>query len=173
MIAEVKIKRLVALGVAAATLALTGCGGDAGPTHGSGPRGIFTSSQDCASNNAFNFEVCSTAIRAAIKIHNDDSPTYDSKRICDAKELSCERTLNNQYRPRLLGFYVEVPDPVDGKQPPPLGKPLYAAINGEKGLRAHDKTVYLAKDITLEFSPSAVVAYKTYSGGAIKGGFGT
>lgn len=173
MFAKIQVKTPVVLGIALATLALAGCGGDAGPTHGSGPRGIFTSSNDCASNKDFTREICSHAIRAAIKIHNDDSPTYDSKRICDAKELSCERTLNNQYRPRLLGFYVEMPDAVDGKQPPPIGKPLYAAIHGEKGFRAHDKTVYLEKDLTLEFSKSAVTAYRAHSGGAIKGGFGT
>ena len=95
---------------------------------------------------------------------------HESKRLCDAKERVCERTLNHKYRPRLLGFYVELDD--KGEKPP-VGRPLYAAVRGEKGLRDHHGTVYLEADLTLEYSKSAVIAYQTYSGGKIKGGFGT
>lgn len=161
-----------ALVAAISSLALAGCGGEA-PTHGNGPRGIFTSTNDCAGTEKFNFEVCSKAITAAIKVHNDQAPTYESERICVSKERSCERTLNDQYRPRLIGFYVEMPEEGAPTKGEPVAKPLYAAVRGEKGFRANDNTIYLEKDLTLDFSRNAVAAYKTYSGGAVSGGFGT
>lgn len=169
MTAMPRMKVPAVLFFACATLGLAGCGGDA-PTHGNGERGIFTSTNDCASTPKFDYKQCSKAIRAAIKVHNDKSPTYESERICRSKERSCERTLNNQYRPRLIGFYVELPE-VEGGEP--IGKPLYAAVSGEKGFRAYDTTIYLEADLTLDFSRNAVAAYKAHSGGAIKGGFGS
>ncbi len=160
-----------ALVAAISTLALAGCGGEA-PTQGGGPRGIFTSTNDCSKADKFNREVCTKTIRKAINAHNDQAPTYDSERICVSKERSCERTLNDQYRPRLIGFYVELPE--DGaEKAEPTAKPLYAAVRGEKGFRANDNTIYLETDLTLDFSRNAVAAYKSHSGGAIKGGFGT
>ncbi|KUO64363.1 MAG: hypothetical protein APF80_15775 [Alphaproteobacteria bacterium BRH_c36] len=157
---------------AISSLALAGCGGEA-PTHGNGPRGLFTSTNDCSNTEKFNFELCSKAITSAIKVHNDHAPTYDSERICESKERSCERTLNDQYRPRLLGFYVELPEKGAEGSKEPTAKPLYAAVRGEKGFRANDNTIYLETDLSLEFSRNAVAAYKAYSGGAMKGGFGT
>lgn len=165
-----RTKRIAALALVTASIALAGCGGGDAVTVGGGPRGIFTSTNDCADNANFNYKKCSAAITAAIKVHNEQSPAYSSKRICQAKERSCERTLDNKYRPRLIGFYVELPED-EGAEP--IGKPLYAATRGEKGFRDSENTIYLEKDLTLEFSRSAVVAYQTYSGGALKGGFGT
>lgn len=161
---------LIAITVAAATV-LAGCGGEA-VTHGNGPRGIFTSTKDCGNAEKFNMAMCSTAITAAIKVHNDGAPTYDSARICQATERSCERTLNNKYRPRLIGFYVELPEE-GAEKGEPMAKPLYAAVKGQKGFRAIDNTIYLEADLTLDFSRSAVAAYKSHSGGAVGGGFGT
>lgn len=157
---------------AGAAMALAGCGGESAATHGGGPRGIFTSSQDCGSAPKFDIKQCSAAIRAAIQVHNNDAPTYDSKRICISKERSCERTLNDMYRSRLLGFYVELPE--EGvKNAHPTAKPLYAAVRGQKGFRALDGTIYLETDVTIDFSRSAVAAYRSHSGGAPSGGFGT
>lgn len=162
---------LIAMTVGA-TMALAGCGGDSAATYGGGPRGVFTSTQDCGSAPKFDTKQCSDAIRAAIQVHNNDAPTYDSKRICQSKERSCERTLNDKYRPRLLGFYVELPQE-GAKNAQPTAKPLYAAVRAEKGFRAIDGTIYLEADLTIDFSRNAVAAYKSYSGGAPNGGFGT
>ncbi len=166
-----RTKRIAALTLATASIALAGCGGGDSPlTSGGGPRGIFTSTNDCAGNASFSYEKCSAAIKVAIQEHNEKSPSYSSKRICEASERSCERTLENKYRPRLIGFYVELPKAENAE---PVGRPLYAATGGEKGFRDSSNTIYLEKDLTLEFSRSAVVAYQTYSGGAKKGAFGT
>lgn len=166
-----RTKRIAALTLVTASIALAGCGGGDSPlASGNGPRGIFTSTNDCAGNASFSYEKCAAAIKVAIKEHNENSPSYSSKRVCEASERSCERTLENEYRPRLIGFYVEVPE---GEGAEPVGKPLYAATRGEKGFRDSSNTIYLENDLTLEFSRSAVVAYQTYSGGAQKGGFGT
>ncbi|MBU2582607.1 MAG: DUF1190 domain-containing protein [Alphaproteobacteria bacterium] len=156
---------------AAATMALAGCGGDSGAKVGNGPKGVFISTQDCGGAPKFEIDHCANAIRAAIQVHNNDAPTYDSERVCEAKERSCERTLNDLYRPRLLGFYVELPEEgvPNGE---PTAKPLYAAVKGEKGFRAIDGKVYLEADLTLDFSRNAVAAYKAHSGGAPKGSFG-
>lgn len=166
----VKSKLTFPVLAACSALATAGCGGGGPVSSMTGPKGIFTNTHDCASHKDFEFKQCSQAIRAAIKLHNDDSPVYDSLRICEAKERSCERTLNQKYRPRLLGFIVELDE--NGEKDP-VGRPLYAAVRGEKGLRDIYSTVYLETDLTLEFSPSAVAAYKLHSGGAQKGGFGT
>lgn len=160
-----------ALLAAISALALAGCGGEA-PTHGGGPRGIFTSTNDCSTAEKFNRELCTKAIREAINVHNNQAPTYESERICVSKERSCERTLNDQYRPRLIGFYVELAEE-GAENAEPKAKPLYAAVRGEKGFRANDNTIYLETDLTLDFSRNAVAAYKSHSGGAMKGGFGT
>ncbi len=165
-----KSKLSVSAAVTLAAFAVAGCGGGGPTSTVSGPKGIFTNTHDCANHKDFKFKQCSQAIRAAIKLHNEKSTVYDSKRICEAKERSCERTLNQKFRPRLLGFIVELDE--KGEQEP-AGRPLYAAVRGEKGLRDIYNTVYLEADLSLEFSPSAVAAYKTHSGGAQKGGFGT
>jgi Protein of unknown function (DUF1190) len=156
-----------------AMLALAGCGGGA-PTHGNGPRGIFTSTNDCAAAPKFDFEPCAKAITAAIKDHNEKSPTYESERLCGSKEGACERTLNDLYRPRLLGFYVELPDAeAAGKGQQPIGKPLYVSTGKQKGFRALDNTVYLETDLTLNFSRAAIAAYKAHSAGVKKAGWGS
>lgn len=170
MTSKPNLNRPASIAFALTALALAGCGGDTATLAGNGPKGIFVSTQDCAKNQNFDYKLCSTAIRAAIKIHNEDSPVHDTQRICEAKERACERTLNHKYRPRLLGFYVELDE--KGEKPP-VGKPLYAAVRGEKGLRDHNSTIYLEADLALEFSQLAVNAYKAHSGGKIKGGFGT
>ncbi len=150
-------------------LVLAGCGGG-GPTHGNGPRGVFTSTNDCATHDKFDFKSCSKAIQTAIQIHNEESPTYESLRFCKAEELGCERNLNNKYRPRLLGFYVELPEKEDDKI---IGKPLYAAPAKKKGFRDHNKEIYLEKDLTLVFSLRAVAAYQAHSSVERSSGFGS
>lgn len=161
--------RGLAVIAALTTLALGACGGGRPVSTHNGPRGIFTSAVDCAQHKDFSEKACQSAVRAAIKVHNEQSPSYDSPRICEAKERTCERTLNDKYRPRLLGFVVEIDE--KGEQEP-VGRPLYAAVSGEKGLRDNNNVVYLESDLTLEYSKGAVVAYKTHSGGALKSGFG-
>ncbi len=170
MISAARAKRtsVVILGLVA--LALAGCGGGGGSTHGNGPRGVFTSTNDCADHDKFDFKSCSKAIQTAIKIHNKESSTYESLRFCKAKELGCERTLNDKFRPRLLGFYVELPEK-EGEEI--IGKPLYAAAGKKKGFRDHKKVAYLEKDLTLVFSRSAVSVYETHSVVKRSSGFGT
>lgn len=151
-------------------MALAGCGGSGGPTHGNGPRGVFTSTNDCAEYDKFDFKSCSEAVRTAIKIHNEEGATYEGRRFCKAKELGCERTLNNKFRPRLLGFYVELPEKAGEKI---IGKPLYAMAGKKKGFRDHEKVSYLEKDLSLVFSRSAIAVYKTHSVVKRSSGFGT
>ncbi|MEQ8826065.1 MAG: DUF1190 domain-containing protein [Filomicrobium sp.] len=164
-----RIKLKPAVSIVLMSLALAGCGGDAS-TYSGGPRGIFTSTIDCADNANFDFKTCQTAVKAAIKAHNDSSPTYNSKRVCQATERTCERTLNNKFRPRLIGFYVEA---VEDEKAEPVGKPLYAAVRGEKGFRDASNTIYLETDLSIEFSRNAVAAYQAHSGGNPGGAFGT
>jgi uncharacterized protein DUF1190 len=170
MISAARAKRtsVVILGLMA--LALAGCGRGGGPTHGNGPRGVFTSTNDCVEHEKFDFKSCSRAVQTAIKIHNRESATYKSLRFCRAKELGCERTLNNNYRPRLLGFYVELPGKKDDKI---IGKPLYAAADKAKGFRDHKNVTYLEKDLTLVFSRRAVATYETHSMVKKPSGFGS
>ncbi len=159
---------IVFLGLMA--LVLAGCG-DGGPSQGNGPRGVFTSTNDCSTHEKFDFKSCSKAIRAAIQLHNQESPTYESLRFCKASEIGCERTLNNKYRPRLLGFYVELPEKKDDQI---IGKPLYAAATGKKkGFADHKKQQYLDDDLALVFSQRAVAVYQANSKTKKSGGFGS
>lgn len=169
MIASARVNKSAIVFLGLVALALTGCGGGE-PTHGTGPRGIFTSTNDCAEHEKFEFKSCSEAIRTAIKIHNEESAIYENVRYCKAKEPSCERTLNNKFRPRLLGFYVELPEKEEDAI---IGRPLYALVDDTKGFRDNKKVSYTEKDLSLHFSRSSVAAYKAHSVAKVSGGFGT
>lgn len=170
MIATARAKGLPIVFLGLMALALAGCG-SSGPSENNGPRGVFTSTNDCATHDKFDFKSCSKAVRAAIELHNQESPTYESLRHCKASETGCERTLNNKYRPRLLGFYVELPET---KEQQIVGKPLYAvAGRKKKGFADHNKEEYVEDNLALVFSQRAVAIYKANSKAKKSGGFGS
>lgn len=135
------------------TCALAACGGGGGPEIPEGPRGIFTSTNDCVASKLFSPEVCRDTIEVAIRVHRQTAPIYESERICMATEVFCERSFKNEYRPRLLAFLLQTDEAQETK--PVVAIPLYPPNSTQVGLRALDDTHYLPKDVTITFSPMA------------------
>lgn len=142
--------RLALAAMAAAILPLAGCGDGAAKTAAQAPRGVYTSSSDCAAAGRLSFEQCSGALEHAVAAHEKSAPSYASLKSCEKTEgeSQCERTASGGYRPRLLAFLVMASSP-------PAARPLYAAPEGKEGFRASDKTLVLHSDETIAFSEHA------------------
>lgn len=145
------------LGVVAVCVLLAGCGGSGAPKLAEGTyRTIVVSTNDCSMNPKLSFEVCSEAINGALASHDEKTPSYDTLRACTATESqdSCERDLNQKYRPRLLAYLVET-----YKEKPPKGVPLYSAGKNKAGFRDAEKTVYNDTDLTIDFSRRSIAVF--------------
>ena len=137
-----------------ACLVLAGCGGGKKEDEANNAyRGIFVSTNDCATDDKLTLDICTTAITAAIEYHNQNSPSYETLRACAATEAgaNCERDVNHKFRPRLIAYLVEATEP-------PSGTPLYSNPK-EKGFRDAVNRMYLATDLTVTFSKRAVAAF--------------
>lgn len=133
-----------------AVLPLAGCGDGAAKPTAQVPRGIYTSSSDCAEAGKLSFEQCAEALERAVAAHEKLAPNHASLKSCEKTEgeSQCERTAAGDYRPRLLAFLVAATTP-------PTARPLYAAPAGKEGFRASDKTLFLISDDNLTFSGHA------------------
>ncbi len=157
--------------VTAACLALAGCGGSNSKSTASpdAPRGIYTSTNDCADDRKMSFDICAAAVRLAVEEHNKNATTYPSQRACEATEGvgKCERTVEQSYRPRLLAFLVV------GDKDHPSAEPLYytKTVQDMPGFRNAAKTAYLESDLTLTFSKQAIATYQAHGREEKKGRF--
>ena len=157
--------------ITAASLALAGCGGSDAKSSASpdAPRGIYTSTNDCADDTKMTLDICRAAIRMAVDEHNKNAPTYPSQRACEATEGvgKCERTFEQSYRPRLLAFLVV------GDKTLPTAEPLYftKTVQDMPGFRNAAKTAYLESDLTLTFSKQAIATYQAHGREEKKGRF--
>jgi uncharacterized protein YgiB involved in biofilm formation len=145
-----RLRTRLALTVVAAAAPLAGCGQGAAKATAPAPRGIYTSSGDCAEAGKLTFEQCASAMEHAVAGHEKAAPSYSSLKSCEKTESEerCERTASGGYRPRLLAFLVTA-----GASP--TARPLYAPPEGKEGFRAADKTLFLVSDETLTFSGHA------------------
>jgi hypothetical protein len=142
--------RLAITAMALAAVPLAGCGDGAAKQTVRVPRGVYTSSSDCAEAGKLSFEECTGALERAVAAHEKQAPSYGSLKSCEKTEgeSQCERTDAGGYRPRLLAFLVTATTP-------PTARALYAAPAGKEGFRASDKTLFLISDETLTFSSHA------------------
>lgn len=147
----------------AACVVLAGCGSAEEEVADNIYRGIYVSTNDCATDRNLSFEACTQAVNTAIQAHNETSPSYRSLRACAATEGKnrCERDMNHKYRPRLIAYLVEATEK-------PTGTPLYAPPQGNSGFRDAKNKLYLSDDLALAFSRRATAAFAPY--GARKGG---
>ncbi len=117
-----------------AVSSLSGCGGDAGPTH----KVIYTSSGDCANGGHLDFDKCDKAIEKAIVEHEKTAPKFLTLADCEKAEGNdrCEKAAERQYRPRLMGFFFTI----NSKKSSAL--PLYAGLKGTGVFRNAEGAVF-------------------------------
>ena len=140
------------------TFGLGGCGGgDTAVVDENKPKGIFTSSSDCAESGWLDLEKCSEVIDMAINSHQTDSKIYSNQRKCEAEagEDLCERAIGNEYRPRLAAYLV-----TGGESPSAV--PLYPSQSKEAGFVTAGGTTYLEADLAINFSKRAIAAYERF-----------
>lgn len=147
---SVRVVKLV-IGASLAVVA-AGCGASAPKSKTPAKIGIFTSAQDCASKEGLTLSECSSLIQKAIDTHYGKAKLYISNRLCEAAEGvdRCERTAENEFRPRLQAFMVTF-------SKPPVAEPLYAPKDKKVAgfsTAGHAKTL-LAVDETLIITASA------------------
>lgn len=137
---------------------LTGCGGSApDPNAPKTPRGVYTSSTDCADAGKLKLEECSKLIEDAVAQHVAAAPSYTSLKACEKTEGPdrCERTDPKSYRPLLAAYLVTFSEP-------PAVLPLYPTLDGKPGFRDLAKGTHLDEDDSIVFSKSAAATYERY-----------
>lgn len=122
-------------------------------------RVIYSSSGDCANGEVLEVEKCEIAIDDAIERHNKNSTTYSSLRKCElaAGEGRCERSVDDEYRIRLIAFLVTASEP-------PTGEPLYPPKEKDQaGFITSGGAPILEEKLEVAFSPSSVATYERFN----------
>ncbi len=135
-----------------AAIMLTGCSEAEAPKAAAPPaeKGIFISSSDCAGNGKLTEEACGKAIDMAVAAHNEQAPVHKTLRSCEAAEGPdrCNKTGENEYRPRLQAFFVTMSESA-------TAEPLYPPAKSAVGFQSLAKTAIDARDEALHVSVEA------------------
>ncbi len=142
-------------GLATAALLLSGCGDAKKPVAAKAApivKGIFVSTNDCIASQKIPEATCITAINQAVAAH-EKGASYASLQQCHKTEGAdrCDKTVNGQYRARMLGFIVTMATPL-------VVEPLYAASGTKQtvGFRSPTQKMINAQDDTLIISSAAL-----------------
>jgi uncharacterized protein YgiB involved in biofilm formation len=135
---------------------LAGCGKGAAPKKGEAAApteyGVFISTADCAELGKLSEEICGKVIDMAVKSHQKDAPIYKFLQKCEAAEGGperCDKTGEDEYRPRLQAFYVTF-----ATLPSATG--LYPPKTAKVGFRTLANAAIDAKDASLHISNEAM-----------------
>ncbi len=145
------MRTLSILGILLAAAALAGCGNSAPAVQGPpAERGIYISSEDCASTEKLNIDQCGQLIDNAVALHQNMGPTYPTLDVCAAAEGAdhCAKSYEGGYRPTVQAFLITF-----GQQPSAI--PLYGTADGTAGFKGLDKQKYDLKNTAYTVSNSA------------------
>lgn len=121
-------------------------------------KAIFTTTNDCIASQKIPEQTCIAVIEQALAQH-EKGTSYTSLQQCHKVEGAdrCDKTVNGQYRPRLIAFYVTMATP-------PTAEPLYAAAAKKAvGFRSPTQKLINAQDDTLIVSASALAVAHDYA----------
>lgn len=139
--------------IAAAALALAGCGESQPAVQIETKRFIVVSAVDCADNAGLEYDRCAELLQAAVAQHDKAAPTYPKFEACEAAEGvdRCERAGERSYRARVAAFQITVAEKT-------VAIPLYAPTTDTSGLRtaANDQILPDAEAITFTESAADV-----------------
>ncbi|MGQ0457002.1 MAG: DUF1190 domain-containing protein [Hyphomicrobium sp.] len=117
------------------------------------PKGIFISSNDCAETGKLTGDECGAAIDSALAMHEKQSKSYDTAKLCAAAEGAdrCDKTVDGKFRPRLQAFLVTM-------SKPPKAEPLYPPAKKKRmvGFRSPTLPAIDASDEAFIVSASAL-----------------
>jgi uncharacterized protein YgiB involved in biofilm formation len=134
---------------------LAGCGKSSAPKKADAAPpeyGVYISSADCAESGKLSEDLCIKVINTAVAIHQKEATVYKFLQKCEAAEGGadrCDKTGEDEYRPRLQAFYVTL-----GNQPSAV--PLYPPKNSVAGFRTATKQAIDARDQSLHISNEAM-----------------
>lgn len=141
--------------IAAAALALAGCGDSAAKIETK--QFIVTSAIDCADNTGLDYDRCTDLLQKAVAQHDKAATTYTKLEDCETTEGEgrCERAGEKSYRARVAAFQINI-----GQKTGAF--PLYALASSKAGLRTA-ANVEIAPDAEkITFTQSAADASHFY-----------
>jgi hypothetical protein len=136
--------------IAAAALALAGCGDSQPAVKIDTKRFIVVSAVDCADNTGLEYDNCAELLQSAVAQHDKTAPTYPKIEACEAAEgvdLGGRRIIKKK-KARVTAFQITVAEKT-------VAIPLYPPTTDKSGLRTAANVEILPEAEAFTFTESA------------------